>query len=140
MKAKLEFPFFPHQSHKNCHAPMPLDRFDTDTILREQIAAVLQAGLPTQWRERAYSGEVVNAIAAELRTLGSDDILNKLQIAGFTLHAFEGVDEGLSQDGEVKFSQACETCMYFELHRQFCALPELMLPVRPEWSCRLWRI
>ena len=116
------------------------DSSDTDNILREQVAVLLQTGLQTEWRERAYSSEAVNAIAAELRALGPDDIRSKLKVAGFTLHAFEGVDEGLPQDCEVKFSQACETCMYFELHRQFCALPELMLPVRPEWSCRLWRI
>ena len=119
---------------------MPPDRSDTDTILREQIAALLQGGLRTAWQERAYSADAVNAIAAELRPLGSDDILRKLQIAGFTLHAFEDDGEGISQACEVKFSQACETCMYFELHRRFCALPVLMLPVRPEWSCRLWRI
>lgn len=111
---------------------MPPDSSDTDIILREQIAALLQGGLRTAWQERAYSADAVNAIAAELRPLGSDDILRKLQIAGFTLHAFEDAGEGISQ--------ACETCMYFELHRRFCALPELMLPVRPEWSCRLWRI
>jgi hypothetical protein len=26
------------------------------------------------------------------------------------------------------------------VHRRFCELPELMLPVEPQWSCRLWRI
>ena len=36
--------------------------------------------------------------------------------------------------------QACETCMYYKVHRRYCELPELELPVEPEWSCRLWRI
>jgi hypothetical protein len=30
--------------------------------------------------------------------------------------------------------------MYYLLHRKFCELPELALPVEPTWSCKLWRI
>lgn len=32
------------------------------------------------------------------------------------------------------------TCMYFLVHRKWCDLPELSVPVEPEWWCRLWRI
>lgn len=35
---------------------------------------------------------------------------------------------------------ACATCLYYERHRRFCNLPELMLPVEAEWSCIVWRI
>ena len=55
-------------------------------------------------------------------------------LAGFLRQAY--VDP-TDPDG---IEQACSTCMYFERHRGFCALPELMLPVEPEWSCILWRI
>jgi hypothetical protein len=30
--------------------------------------------------------------------------------------------------------------MYYLIRRRHCALPELDLPVEPDWSCRLWRI
>jgi hypothetical protein len=30
--------------------------------------------------------------------------------------------------------------MYYQVHRRFCELPELMVPVEPGWSCRLWRL
>ena len=49
---------------------------------------------------------------------------------GFTDHTIEVED----------IEQPCDTCMYYLVHRKFCELPELMLPVEPEWSCRLWRI
>lgn len=102
--------------------------------LRDQCEGLLSSGLVTEWRNRAYTSESVNSIAASLRQMGSEQLLAKLALAGFTLKPY--VD---SQDAE-EIPQACSTCMYYETHRQFCALPELMLPVKPEWSCRLWRI
>jgi hypothetical protein len=36
--------------------------------------------------------------------------------------------------------QSCETCIYFQVHRRYCDLPEIDLPVEAHWSCRLWRI
>ncbi|RWD64504.1 MAG: hypothetical protein EOS36_09890 [Mesorhizobium sp.] len=54
----------------------------------------------------------------------------KLVIAGFTLQPVE--HQGIEQ--------ACESCMYYLVHRRFCDLPELDLPFEPEWSCPLWRI
>jgi hypothetical protein len=30
--------------------------------------------------------------------------------------------------------------MYFLVHRKWCDLPELSVPVEAEWWCRLWRI
>lgn len=105
---------------------------NSDANVRERLAAMLQGGLQTQWRQRAYSSEAVNEIIADLQRLREDDFAGKLLIAGFTLQAFEDADEDISQ--------ACATCMYYEMHRQFCALPELMLPVKAEWSCRLWRV
>ena len=105
---------------------------NSDTELRDQLADLLQGGLQTEWVQRAYSSEAVNAIVGDLRRLNQTNLAGKLSIAGFTLQAYVDADEGIPQ--------ACETCMYYEIHRQFCALPVLMLPVKPEWSCRLWRI
>jgi hypothetical protein len=30
--------------------------------------------------------------------------------------------------------------MYYMVHSKCCDLPELALPVEPDWWCRLWRI
>jgi hypothetical protein len=65
-----------------------------------------------------------------LQVEAGDDLVAKLVIAGFTDHTIEVED----------MQQPCETCMYYKVHARFCDLPELQLPVEPEWSCRLWRI
>lgn len=101
-----------------------------DDALRDEIAGTLAAGLTTEAWPRAETSEMVNDIVARLRTEAGDDLERKLVIAGFTNHTVEA--EGLEQP--------CETCMYYLVHRKFCELPELMLPVEPHWSCRLWRI
>lgn len=102
---------------------------EDDARIREKIGALLEGGLETEAFPRADTHEEVMAVTARLRTAG-DDIEAKLAIAGFTLHPVEhgGID------------QPCETCMYYLVHRRYCELPELDLPVEPEWSCRLWRI
>ncbi len=43
-------------------------------------------------------------------------------------------------DDDERVEHACRTCLYYEKHRRFCNLPELMLPVEPEWSCIVRRI
>jgi len=76
----------------------------------------------------------VNATIARLQALPPQDVQDRLVTAGFTDHAYVAADDA---DG---IEQACATCMYFERHRGLCDLPELGLPVKPEWSCILWRI
>ncbi|WP_246047613.1 hypothetical protein [Hankyongella ginsenosidimutans] len=98
-------------------------------MLRKNIAAMLREGLATEVWPRAETSEDVNTIVQRLRTEGTD-LRAKLAIAGFTDHV-------ITADG---LEQPCETCMYYLVNRRFCELPELMLPVDPEWSCRLWRI
>ena len=97
---------------------------------REAIGELLAGGLVTEVWPRAESSEMVNALVQRLRIEAGDDLQAKLVIAGFTDHPVEA--DGLAQP--------CETCMYYLVHRRFCELPELMLPVEPHWSCRLWRI
>jgi hypothetical protein len=100
--------------------------------LRERLQALLADGLPTQWRQRAYTNEQVNSVVSRLQALAPDDYPAKLDVAGFTLDAYRSADIELAQD--------CSTCMYYARAMRFCALPELRLPVQPQWSCRLWRI
>ena len=98
-----------------------------DAELRVELKQTLSQ-LQTEVEPRAYSHEEVLAVILRLQKIKSDDYVNKLIIAGFTQQPY-GDDE-----------QACETCMYYLVHRKFCELPELMLPVEQDWSCRLWRI
>ncbi len=101
-----------------------------DATLREQLESMLNNGLEVELEPRAYSSEEVLEIVSRLQTLSAQDYQQKLVIGGFTLTPYgEGDDE-----------QACETCMYYVVHRRFCELPELMLPAEEAWSCRLWRI
>ncbi len=115
---------------------------DDSTVSSEQVAADdslravlednLSNGLTTEIEPRAYSSEEVNEVVARLQKLEEEDYSNKIVIAGFTLKAYNLGDD---EDDD----QACETCMYYLVHRKFCELPELMLPVEENWSCRLWR-
>jgi len=96
---------------------------------RSEIKRLLSDGLRTESQARADTHEQVLDVIARLRR--SDGSLeSKLVISGMTLQAIE--------HGGIE--QLCETCMYYLVHRKHCELPELDLPVEPEWSCRLWRI
>ena len=101
-----------------------------DEKVRARIADMLASGLETEVWPRAGTSEEVNEIVARLQVEAGDDLEKKLIVAGFTDHTIEA-DE---------IEQPCETCMYYKVHAKFCELPELMVPVEPEWSCRLWRI
>lgn len=102
---------------------------DTEAT-RAEIAKMLAQGLKTEIWPRAETSEDVNNIVARLQVEAGDDLTAKLVISGFTDYTVEA-DE---------IEQPCETCMYYKVHARFCDLPELMLPVEPAWSCRLWRI
>lgn len=103
------------------------------TPLRDSLEALLRGGLATEWRHRAYSDADIEAVTRELRALAPGDYSSQLRVAGFTIEPYAGT----AADG---LEESCRTCMYFSRHRDFCALPALKLPVKPEWSCRLWRI
>lgn len=101
-----------------------------DDSIRKELGAMLADGLETEWEDRAYTSEQVNTIVARLQRIAPDDHKQKLIVGGFTNYSYG--NEGISQD--------CATCMYYLKHRRFCELPELNVPVEPEWSCVLWRI
>jgi len=100
-----------------------------DAKIRDEIRVLLAGGLKTEVLPRADSQEEVQTIVSRLKTAGNE-LKTKLVLGGFTLEPVE--HEGLEQ--------LCETCMYYKVHRRYCELPELDLPVEPQWSCRLWRI
>lgn len=101
-----------------------------DDALREQIGKMLAGGLETEVWPRAETSEMVNQIVNRLQVEAGDDLENRLVVGGFTDHTITADD----------MEQPCETCMYYLVHRKYCELPELDMPVEPEWSCRLWRI
>jgi hypothetical protein len=98
-----------------------------DDARREEIRSLLADGLKTEVFPRAYGQDEIKAVVA--RTRGAA-LKTKLEAGGFTLAPVTDAD----------MEQACETCMYYKVHGRYCELPELDLPVEPQWSCRLWRI
>jgi hypothetical protein len=80
--------------------------------------------------EGAFSGNrrEFAGILDELRKLEKDDLTGKMVISGFVDHPY-GPDK-----------QRCMECMYYLVHREWCDLPELAVPVKADWWCRLWRI
>ena len=96
--------------------------------LLETITQMLRDGLQTQTEPFPETDKEFAKILTELRQTPPDNLRQKLVIAGFTNKPY-GPDQ-----------QRCMECMYFLVHRKWCDLPELSLPVEPEWWCRLWRI
>ncbi|MEJ2345896.1 MAG: hypothetical protein P8076_08460 [Gammaproteobacteria bacterium] len=89
---------------------------------------MLASGLETQTEPFPEDHRQFEAILQQLRQHPSEDLEYKLVLSGFLDHPY----------GEDK--QRCLECMYYLVHRRWCDLPELAVPVEPEWWCRLWRI
>lgn len=100
-----------------------------DDAQRKEIERLLMGGLKTEVEPRADTHEQVQQIIGILRA-SSRSLTSRLVIGGVKLEPVE--HHGLVQ--------ACESCMYYVVHREFCELPELNIAVEPQWSCRLWRI
>ncbi len=96
--------------------------------LLQEIAQMLEDGLETQTEPFPETAQEFARILDELRALDPDDVKGRLVIAGFLNHPY-------GPDG-----QRCQECIYYLVHRRWCDLPELSLPVEPEWWCRLWKI
>jgi hypothetical protein len=96
--------------------------------LFEKIACILRKGLETSTEPRPATAQEFADILAELQQIAPDDVEGKLVLGGFTNHPY----------GPEK--QRCMECMYYLVHRRWCDLPELAVPVDPDWWCRLWRI
>jgi hypothetical protein len=126
MRARLVVPAMEDLMPKQAGAEMTMS---DDNALRDEIENLLKSGLATEAHPRADTPEQIHEVIKRLHE--SDGTLkSRLVIGGLTL---EGIEHG-------GFEQACETCMYYLVHRKYCELPELEIPVEAEWSCRLWRI
>jgi hypothetical protein len=101
---------------------------DESSRLLEQITSLLAGGLKTQTEPFPEDDKQFSEIAKQLRELSPDDLKSKLVVGGFINHPY----------GEEQYR--CMECMYYLVHRKWCDLPELAVPVEPDWWCRLWRI
>lgn len=96
--------------------------------LRARIAELLAEGLETQVEPFPPTEKEFAEVAAELRALDPDDLRGRLIVSGFMDHP-HGPE-----------SWRCADCIYYLANRRWCDLPELALPVEPDWYCRLWRM
>ena len=99
-----------------------------DDRLRDQIGAMMAAGLTTQTEPFPETDKEFGQLLAQVRELAPDDLKGKLVLTGF-------VDKPYGPD-----QMRCQECMYYLVHRKWCDLPELAVPVEADWWCRLWRI
>ena len=99
-----------------------------DDRLRDQIAAMMAGGLKTQTEPFPETDKEFGQLLNELRELAPADLKGKLILTGFTDKPY-GPDQ-----------MRCQECMYYLVHRKWCDLPELAVPVEADWWCRLWRI
>jgi hypothetical protein len=99
---------------------------DAETL--QVIGQLMRDGLKTQTEPFPETDKEFAGILDELRDVPRDELKQRLVIAGF-------VDKPYGPD-----QQRCMECMYFLVHRRWCDLPELAVPVEPDWWCRLWRI
>lgn len=99
-----------------------------DDALRDRIGRLMANGLVTKTEPFPENNIEFEKILDELRDVAPDSLEEKLIISGF-------VDKPYGED-----EQRCLECMYYLVHRKWCDLPELAVPVEAEWWCRLWRI
>jgi len=101
---------------------------DEESELRRKIEQLLGNGLKTEIEPFPETEKEFTQLLAELRALPPEDLERKLVLSGFTDKPF-GPDR-----------MRCQECMYYLVHRRWCDLPELSVPVEADWWCRLWRI
>lgn len=97
-------------------------------FVRQRITKLLSEGLKTQIEPFPETHKEFGELLEQLRRIAAHDLESKLVMAGFKDQPYES-DE-----------MRCLECMFFDIDRKWCDLPELSLPVEPDWYCRLWRI
>lgn len=99
-----------------------------ESELRRCIARILAEGLRTETEPFPETNREFAQLLVRLRELPAGDLKAKLVLAGLTDKPY-GPDQ-----------MRCQECMYYLVHRKWCDLPEMSLPVEADWWCRLWRI
>ena len=94
---------------------------------RLAIGAIMLAGLKTKTHPLPATDLEFSRLLAQVRALPPGDLRGKLKLTGF-------VDKPHGPDG-----RRCQECMYYLVHNKFCDLPEIAIPVEPDWCCRFWR-
>ncbi|GAW34858.1 hypothetical protein RA2_01911 [Roseovarius sp. A-2] len=97
-------------------------------MLIQMIEDMFKEGLTTEVEPFPETDREFGALLDKLRPLSADQLREKLVISGWLLQPY-GEDQ-----------MRCQECMYYLVHKRWCDLPELDLPAKPEWWCRLWRI
>ena len=100
---------------------------DAEAALRNRIERMLAGGLATRTAPFPEDDRAFETLRDELSQVPPGDLESKLVIAGL-------------DDEPHPEQMRCQECRYFSTPRRWCALPELSLPVEPEWWCRFWRI
>lgn len=101
---------------------------EEEARLRDRVTQMLASGLATEIEPFPITEREFGAITNELRKLHPDDVEGKLVVGGFLDHPY-GPE-----------NWRCMECIYYLVNRRWCDLPELSLPVEPEWYCKLWRM
>lgn len=114
------------QDYLNSFGITPADA--SPDILLQMIEEQFAKGLKTQVEPFPETDKEFGKLLDELRQLNADQLKEKLDISGWLLEPY-GEDQ-----------MRCQECMYYLVHKRWCDLPELDLPAKPEWYCRLWRI
>ena len=97
-------------------------------MLIQMIEDHFAEGLETEVEPFPETDREFGALLDQLRPLSADQLREKLVISGWLLQPY-GEDQ-----------MRCQECMSYLVHKRWCDLPELDLPAKPEWWCRLWRI
>jgi hypothetical protein len=74
------------------------------------------------------SVDTFHELSASLRA--TVDLKQRCDMAGLAR-------EPVERDG---ITMACDNCIYFLARRAWCDVPELNIPVDPDWYCLLWRV
>jgi hypothetical protein len=133
----LQLPFDPDRVLLLYKEPRPYPALDWVALdhvglnlLRMRIGALLEGGMQTSTEPFPETQVEFQAILDELGALDPGDLINRLDIGGF-----------MSRPVEISgVMQRCQECIYYLPNRQWCDLPELPVPVKPEWWCRLWKV
>lgn len=105
-------------------------RAAASNVMRMRIATLLAAGISGREDLFPVTEMEFAELIKTLRALPESDLAGRLALGGFANRPVVVKQQ----------SMRCQECVYFLPHRRWCDLPELPLPVEPDWYCRLWKM